>query len=160
MVGKRFLLWSVGQPELTLRVARQLLLNNADQVNKPRRFRRQTVRTKGPLVFETDPSTRRKWGQLEPAALDRTIAAIVSNRVLKDELIFRGSPIDVSRQRDDAHHTALEVVLASQQYQRLHGEFPASIEQLVPNYLNSVPIDPLDPTGAPIRWYCCRLEYW
>ena len=152
LVGKRFLLWSVGQPELTLRVARQLLLNNADQVNKPRRFRRQTVRTKGPLVFETDPSTRRKWGQLEPAALDRTIAAIVSNRVLKDELIFRGSPIDVSRQRDDAHHTALEVVLASQQYQRLHGEFPASIEQLVPNYLNSVPIDPLDPTGAPIRY--------
>ena len=103
-------------------------------------------------MFETDPSTRRKWGQLEPAALDRTIAAIVSNRVLKDELIFRGSPIDVSRQRDDAHHTALEVVLASQQYQRLHGEFPASIEQLVPNYLNSVPIDPLDPTGAPIRY--------
>ncbi len=70
-------------------------------------------------------------------------------------LISSGNEVDRSRQQDDARQAGLDVVLASHQYQRNHGEFPNSIEQLVPNFLDSVPIDPMDDTGAPLRY---RLE--
>ena len=152
LVGKRFLLWSVGQPELTLRIARQLLVNNADQIDKPRRFRRKAVRTKEQTVFELDPNARRTWGQLDPAALNRTLEATVSKHWLKNASIYSGNYMDVSRQQDDARHAALDVALASQQYQRIHGEFPESIEQLVPKFLDSVPIDPMDAAGTPLRY--------
>ncbi len=152
LVGKRFLLWSVGQPELTLRIARQLLVNNADQIDKPRRFRRKAVRTKEQTVFELDPKARRKWGQLDPAALDRTLEATVSKHWLKNASIYSGNQMDIAWQLDDARHAALDVALASQQHQRIHGEFPKSIEQLVPKFLDSVPIDPMDATGAPLHY--------
>ncbi len=150
LVAKRFLLWSAGQPELTLRLARQLLLNNADQIDKPLRFRRKTIQSKTRLVFELDPSVRRKSGQLKSAELYRALLhSIFNGHYLLD---FCGSHLDISRQRDDARHAALDVVLASQQYQRIHGEFPASIEQLVPTFLDSVPFDPMDALGAPLRY--------
>ena len=60
--------------------------------------------------------------------------------------------MDISRQRDDARHAALDVALASQQYQRIHGEFPESIEQLVPKFLDSIPIDPMDAASTPLRY--------
>ena len=152
LVGKRFLLWSVGQSELTLRIARQLLVNNADQIDKPRRIRRKAVRTKEQTVFELDPNARRKWGQLDPAALDRTLEATVSKHWLKNSSIYSGNQMDISRQRDDARHAALDVALASQQYQRIHGDLPESIEQLVPTFLDSVPIDPMYATNAPLHY--------
>ncbi len=152
LAGKRVLLWSVGQPELTLRIARQLLVNNADQIDKPRRFRRKAVRAKEQTVYEVDPAVQRKWGQLDPTALERTLEATFSKHWLKNASIYSGSQMDTSRQRDDARHSALNVVLASQQYQRIHGEFPSSMELLVPKFLNSVPIDPIDAAGAPLRY--------
>ena len=60
--------------------------------------------------------------------------------------------MDIAWQRDDARRAALDVVLASQQFQRIQGEFPESIEQLVPKFLDSVPIDPMDATGAPLHY--------
>ncbi len=152
LFGKRFLLWSVGQPELTLRLARQLLLNHADQIDTPRRLRRKMILVKDQAAYELDPSTRRKWGQLEPAALIRAYDAIVSTQQTRNLLISSGNEVDLSRQRDDARQAALDVVLASQQYHRIHSEFPACIEQLVPQFLDSVPIDPMDDLGAPLHY--------
>ena len=152
LVVKRFFLWSVGQPELTLRLARQLLLNHADQIDTPRRLRRKMIRVKDQAVYELNPSTRRKWGQLEPAALIRAYEAIISKQETRYLLISSGNQVDLSRQQDDARQATLDVVLASQQYQRIHGEFPESIERLVPRFLDSVPIDPMDAAGAPLRY--------
>ena len=152
LAGKRVLLWSVGQPELTLRIARQLLVNNADQVDKPRRFRRKAVRTKEQTVYELDPKARRKWGQLDPTTLDRTLEATVSKHWITNASIYSGSQMDTSRQHDDARHLALDVALASQQFQRIHGEFPSSMEQLVPKFLDSVPIDLMDASGASLHY--------
>ena len=43
-------------------------------------------------------------------------------------------------------------MLALQQYRREHGEFPAELSRLVPQYLDVIPIDPCDSKGKPIRY--------
>lgn len=45
---------------------------------------------------------------------------------------------------------ALLVTLAAQWYHREHGEFPDNLEQLRGKYLQTVPVDPFSPTGAPL----------
>ena len=43
-------------------------------------------------------------------------------------------------------------MLACHEFQRIHGEFPANIEQLAPTFLDAIPLDPMDPTGASLRY--------
>src|SRR5262249_4877222 len=65
------------------------------------------------------------------------------------------SPIgtfDEARHRDTARFTVLTVVFAAHEFQRERGEFPETVEQLVPAYLDQIPTDPLHPQKLPIRY--------
>jgi hypothetical protein len=42
------------------------------------------------------------------------------------------------------------VALAAERYRRDHGRWPASLDQLAPDYLKAVPADPYD--GKPLRY--------
>jgi hypothetical protein len=42
--------------------------------------------------------------------------------------------------------------LACHQFQRIHGEFPQSLEQLVPRYLDAIPIDSMHRDGGAIQY--------
>ena len=42
--------------------------------------------------------------------------------------------------------------LAIRLYQLDHGQRPADLAQLVPEYLPAVPLDPFNPTGGPLRY--------
>ena len=46
----------------------------------------------------------------------------------------------------------MEALLAAQAYRRDKGEFPESLEQLVPEYLAAVPLDPCDRHGGRILY--------
>lgn len=155
-VGKGLVVRLVGQPELTLRLARQLLLNNHQQLTTPLHQRRKEVGTPdsmfSPLIFELDSETRRQWGQLEPSELDASVKGIIPRPLFLDRWLSQIRHTDLSRSCDDARFATLNVVLASQEYQRTHGEFPRSLQDLVPKYLTEIPVDPLDEQGAPLRY--------
>jgi hypothetical protein len=46
----------------------------------------------------------------------------------------------------------IEVVLAAQAFRRDRREFPESLSQLVPDYLQSIPEDPCNPAGGPVHY--------
>jgi hypothetical protein len=149
MSFKRALLWMVGQPELRLRLDRQFLINCADQLDKRLPLRRKSFISRGHLVFELDPRVQTS-GQLDPGRL---------NRVNHDPLIHLGDScwavrevFDAGCRHEDAQLAAVKVVLAAQEYQRIHGEFPEALQQLVPEFLDVVPFDPMDASGAALRY--------
>lgn len=50
-----------------------------------------------------------------------------------------------------AHEAALKLMLAGQLYFRLHGDWPAKLEDLVPEILAELPADPLGKSGETLR---------
>jgi len=57
--------------------------------------------------------------------------------------------------RSVATRDAAIVVVAIERYRRAEGELPASLDAIVPTYLDSIPIDPFD--GEPLRYSQHRL---
>ena len=51
-----------------------------------------------------------------------------------------------------AYPVLLELTLALQAHHRVHGAFPAALDELVPTYFDSVPIDPCDPNLLSVRY--------
>lgn len=156
--GKQLFLWSAGQPELSLRLLRQVLVNNLDQVDQPLHLRRPTTRSRYPMVISLDPGKRRRPGQLNPAQLNNVLDGSLGRRLIKIQLFFRlgewessgevWSGLDVSYLMHSALLAMLEVNLAAHEFYRSHNEFPERFEQLVPGYLETLPLDPMSPTGA------------
>lgn len=60
--------------------------------------------------------------------------------------------LDGARLRDEARHYLLLVLLAANEFERIHGQYPEALEQLVPDYLEQAPIDPLDARGGALRY--------
>ena len=55
--------------------------------------------------------------------------------------------------RDRARRVGLELVLVAQIYFREHGEFPSEISDLIPDYVDSWPADPLQSTAEGLMQY-------
>ena len=49
----------------------------------------------------------------------------------------------------DARRQALRLGLAAEEYRDRHGRFPKKLDDLVPDYISAVPVDPFD--GKPMR---------
>lgn len=150
LVGKRWALWSVGQPEVLLRLLRQVLVNNAGQLDQSLHVRRKTVRSEPAIVFELDPAMRRQWGQFDSAALARALGTPFGKTAIHPFTV--NGNVDLAIRTENARLAALDVVLAAQEYRRVYGEFPATLESLVPTFLDAVPFDPMDASGASLRY--------
>jgi hypothetical protein len=156
MMGQRSYLWSIGQPEISLRLHRQLLVNNLEQIDKPLHQRRKTVRSEYPLVFELDAKRPRTRGQLDAAQLQKTIQGPLGQHLIGIKLFTNlGShsyDLDLARRFDNAHVSMIDVVLAAHEFQRIRGEFPATVDQMVPDFLDNVPFDPMSGSGSPLNY--------
>jgi len=107
------------------------------------------------LVFDQPSAAERVWGQLEPAQLSRLLDSPVVQSLRSSpngSLGLNSVWCDEVIRLDNARVSAVAVVLAAQEFHRRHDEFPAALEQLVPDYLDEVPFDPMDATGAPLRY--------
>ncbi|HEY4262079.1 MAG TPA: hypothetical protein VGM98_18055 [Schlesneria sp.] len=144
----RLLYWVVGEPEVSIRVSRQILANQLPEIDKPIDLRRKMVGSGATMLFDPDPSISLPNGQLEPAKIDRAIKRPSLTRMLLPSLAQIDSAFLARRGRQ----ATLEALLAAQAYRRDHGEFPESLAQLVPNYLAAVPVDPCDPAGGPLHY--------
>jgi hypothetical protein len=130
--------WLRGEPELTLRISRQVLANRLPEIDKPLPLRRKMADSSLVLLFDRDPAAPRLRGQLDPADIDRAIAGLTPDR----ELMRRETAFDITWLRQAARQAAIEALLAAQTYRRDHGELPERLSQLVPDYLDAMPVDP------------------
>lgn len=140
--------WIVGEPELTLRLARQLLANQIQEIDKPIHLRRKTAGAGAAMMFDPDPTVPMLPGQLNPAGIDRGINSSSLTRML----IPTTKMYDTTMLRQKARQSTLEVLLAAQAYRRDHAEFPQTLQQLIPVYLESIPLDPFNPAGGPLLY--------
>jgi len=140
--------WVVGEPELSTRLLRQMLANQIHEIDKPVGERRKSVGTGLAMLFDPDPSIPLMPGQLDPVGIDRGLKRSSVLLVLTPAL----KRVDTVLLRQEARQRTLEAMLALQAYRRGHAEFPESLLMLVPDYLDAVPLDPLDPMGGPIRY--------
>ena len=139
--------WVVGEPELGVRLLGQLVANEIQEIDKPLASRRKAVGTGRDLIFDPNPAVPKLAGQLDPAAID---GAIKRSSVFRN-FNFHSGMFD-SLFRQEARQGVLEAVLAAQAYRRDHGEFPEKLSQLIPDYLSSVPLDPLNPAGGTLLY--------
>lgn len=146
--GMRLLYWVIGEPEISLRVSRQILANQLPEIDKPVHERRKIVGAGAVMLFDPDPSITQAPDQLDPAGIDRAISRSSLTRLLLPSL----APLDSAFLGRRARQATLEALLAAQAYRREHGEFPDSLAQLVPTYLAVVPTDPCDPAGGPLHY--------
>ena len=151
---KRVGLWLVGQPELTLRLARQILLNNRLELDKPLHSRRHAVHLEksGQILFEADPAVPRISGRLKVEQLVRILESTSPLSHMQNDVLFSVNAIEITRKRDNARLAGGIISFAVQEYQRVHGHFPETLDQLVPSVLTELPYDPFDPNG-------CHLKY-
>jgi hypothetical protein len=140
--------WVIGEPEVTVRLSRQIIANQLAEIDKPLSTRRKLVGSGFAMLFDPDPTVTLPLGQLDPAGIDRGIRRSILLRMVAPAF----KQYDTAMLRQQAKQATLEVLLAAQAYRRDHGEFPADLSALVPNYLTAVPPDPLDPSGGPLLY--------
>lgn len=144
----RFGFWMVGEPELSARLFRQMLANQVHEVDKPMAQRRKHAGNGLAMLFDPDPAVPLLPGQLDPARIDQGIKKSLVLQALAPSV----KQVDTVLLRQEARQQALVVMLALQAYRRRHGDFPAALAALVPDYLNDVPLDSCDRAGSPLLY--------
>lgn len=144
----RGFMWVIGEPELTVRIARQIMVNQTREVDKSAADRSKKVGAGIAMLFDVGPNVTRLPGELDVNSLDNGIRASLLSKLLLPAV----KAYDNAHLRFRARQAALEVMLAAQAYQRDKGEFPESLDQLVPQYLEEVPLDPTNRSGGRILY--------
>ena len=146
---RRPAMWAIGEPDLYLRLNSQILLNQLGQIDQPL-AQRQSVVGRGLYLFNLDPAVELKPRQLGPAAIESAHHVSALKYMLVTFISVKSLDDMVWNER--SRQAALEVTLAAQMFLRDKGEFPESLDQLVPEYLEAVPLDPCDLNGGRLRY--------
>ena len=83
----------------------------------------------------------------------RISANAAGDRLLQLSLEMYGKII-AKAQSAPAYHRQTVIILAMRRFELGKGRLPAALDELVPQYLSSVPLDPFD--GAPMRWNAAK----
>ncbi|MBS0205839.1 MAG: hypothetical protein JSS49_23305 [Planctomycetes bacterium] len=145
---QQFGYWVMAEPDLTVRLMRQVLAIQLQEIDKPIATRRKQVGTGAAVLFDPDPATPLTAGRLDPVKLDRAI----NSSMLYRHVVPSIKQTDEALLRQEARQLTLELLLAAQAHRRDHAEFPSDASQLVPQYLDELPLDPFDPGGRRIRY--------
>ena len=103
-------------------------------------------------LFDPVPRTELRPGQLTPAQIERAYRQSALGLMIGTFFPLSIKHLDEPVWQERARQAALEVLLAAQAYWRDKGEFPESLDQLVPQYLEVVPLDPCDRSGGRLRY--------
>jgi len=153
---ERWNFWTIGEPEVSLRLTRQVLVNQLPQSDKLPWDRPPMVRREYPTLFEVTTNDSKQLGQLSPTQLAKLIQDPIGQRLAQAGLFSAITSGDVSG-LDSFTYSArtsgfmIDVVLAAHEYQREFGEFPVLLEELIPNYLDKIPLDEFDSERLTIR---------
>lgn len=146
--GLKAFYWLIGEPYYTQMVMRHLLTNQLSEVDKPV-SERHSYSGKGAALLFIPDSEGLPRRELRPLAIEQAVqrsklASKVAAGPLKD--------LDVGVQRQRARNASLIAALAAQAYQRDHQEYPRNLDEVIPKYLDAVPLDPTDQQGRAVRY--------
>lgn len=74
----------------------------------------------------------------------------IIGKILHDITAISLSPVNTKKCNEDSLVSATQAIIAIKAYKNDNGDYPRSLEQLVPDYLSSVPLDYFD--GNPLRY--------
>lgn len=140
--------WVIGEPDRASRLFRQIMANQLPEIDKSPSQRRKLVGSGKAMLFDRDPAAPLSPGQLDAFEIDRNLSrtrlflTLAPARTLFDRILVR----------QETRQNAFLILLAAQAYRRDHGEFPESLECLVPNYLDAIPLDPSNLAGKSLRY--------
>jgi hypothetical protein len=138
-------MYFVGEPELSHRMIRVYFRNQLEFCDRPHFERPDTV---GTIEVFDDPQGFQlgeddTWNAAEfEAAMNRAMLAQL--------LLPATAAVNRAFDREDARYRTLLVVLAGQAFRRDHDRFPSTLDELVPDYLDEIPIDNYD--GLPLKY--------
>lgn len=133
----------LGEPEYSKRLLRHAFANWLSECDKPRW--QQAPQSSG--HFGLFDLTAGKRLSLSPSALEARIMA----PSIAMELLPAYGQFNFAMQRTAALAAALKLTLACQAYHRMHGDWPAKLEDLTPDILSELPADPLGKSGETLR---------
>ncbi len=136
-------LYVMGEPELSLKVFQHVFANQLSEIDKPMRDRAPT--TVGVFhLYNLPPGTSRCLPAFD---LDE----VVHSAPLARLTLPAYQQSDVATQRESVRRAVVPVMLGCQLHRRLHGDWPAKVEDLVPDILTELPQDPLGKSGELLR---------
>lgn len=100
------------------------------------------------MLFDPNSAMPRELAQIDRATVHKGFQrSRLAQVFVRDFERFQSTQL-----RRAGRQAAIQVVLPAQAYRRDHGDFPPTLELLIPDYLDSVPLDPCDPAGGPLRY--------
>ena len=122
------------EPKLCEVLLRHVFANHLSQCDLPR-WERKIAGTRLPLFLPT--------GKEKPPLMD---VGVLNDVLMRSIMAQHHFPMSVklleSIDREQARQTAYELCLTVELFRRQHGEYPESLEALVPEFLDQVPRDP------------------
>ncbi|MEX0728580.1 MAG: hypothetical protein WD065_20065 [Planctomycetaceae bacterium] len=138
------------EPRMGFLVFQQYTANILDQIDLPVKDRQPRI---GILeLFEPDPARRYPPGTLSPSEIENVfLKSILARESLKKLHAYKS--VDESCLREESRQYALELWLALQIFERINGNFPDDLSDLVAaNIIDSIPLDPFSTTGAAMQY--------
>ena len=151
----RFVYWVCGEPERTRRLYQHLVANQLRGVDQPAPTHPALHTPTSTLIYNDDAAVPLPAHHLSAARIAEAIRmsgisfhleSSASGQLLRD-------PISEHSFREArAFPVLFELALILQIHRREHGTFPAQLADLVPGYIDAVPVDPCDPKALPVRY--------
>ncbi len=139
--------WVMGEPDLMRRLTRQIIANKLCEIDKPITKRTKLIGSAGYKLFELDPAIPLLPGQMDP----RDIGQKFRRSILMSQFGPSTNVDDIFLRRR-VRQSTLEILLAVQAYQRDNGRYPTELADVVPKYLDQIPLDDFDCVGGTIRY--------
>lgn len=122
------------EPQLSQVLLRHVFANHLSQCDLPRREREFAEMSRIPLFL---PSGKEKPSLMDVSILDKA----VMRSMMAQHLFPSSFNILTTSDREQALQKAYELCLSVEIFRRMHGEYPESLDALVPQVLDQVPRD-------------------
>jgi hypothetical protein len=137
------------EPQLSRMLVRHSFANLLSQCDLPRRERTLA----GSRFFR--PTGTERPPLLDPAILEPAVMASPLGQYFVAKIFYAGS-----EDRAQARQTILELCLCVELFRRAHGGYPRSLDELVPEFLDEVPLDLFGAPTDRLRLIRRDVEVW
>lgn len=152
----RSLYWVVGEPERTRRIYQHVTANYLREIDNPASSRQPLFMATTMLYLDNPtgslPPRHFSAGQITRAIRTSAITHNLESHGKGSVFLLHNGAEGMFLHEARAYPVLLELTMALQAHHRVHGDFPAMLDELVPTYFDSVPIDPCDPNLLSVRY--------
>ena len=151
----RLVYWVCGEPERTRRLYQHLVSNQLRGVDQPAPTRQALHTPTSTLIYCDDLAVPLPPQHLSAARIAEAIRMSGINFSLEGGAsgqLLREPIFEQYFREARAFPALFELALVLQIHRREHGAFPTKLEDLVPSYIDAVPVDPCDPKALSVRY--------